>query len=802
MADSNLLAAILAGQDPLAPQMLQGMQGAQLSATAAANPESTYGPIGVLAKFLGASQGHDMQNSAVQNTTQARIAAQPELARLMANPNPYQELAQNPQGYSPLTRSAFLAGGPRQAQEYQLGQQGITGEALKNLAALSQTRLQGAALGGAMPNAQGITSGAYQGPDWTKILGGGGSPTSGAGGGNVADPRGLAPFIEQTAAKYGIDPPTAVKVASSEGLGAPAGPSGDGGTSGNAFQLHVTPGGKGNAVGDQFMAQTGLNPLDPNNEKATIDFALRHASQNGWGAWSGAKNAGIAPFQGIGGRPQVAQNTAQSSGTDAGSGARAAPGQSMLSPEGTEALKQQALMGAYGAKIPEPLQDYFSAKLMPPGQGRTFALSAALSKSGIKPFIGGERRGSPIFELDPETMQYHLAVQNPQLPEGAIEGPSGDISMAHGALPAISGVAAAHAGGAGQFKPETYYDKFGNPMQGTAAQAPQFANPAPGAAPQQTGGLSAGGAMQGGMPAPPPLSSIPPPKQTPYSAAPSFVANTPTGQRDISQVHVDDMFPGGAGIPQPGGPAGPPTEMQKEIQKTDAERLSTYNKEQGANQQINQDLLRLHGVLERGFVTSNAARIGSELANTAHGLGADWAYPAGWAPASAAEFDKASTDLVFAALKALPGQPRVSEITGLQKANPNLAIPRETNYQMMNDVLARSKWQDERARLATEFTVAHKGVPLALFDSAYNRMAPLPDVANEYMGALRQRGAVFPEDVKAGGGGQGSGTPAAPAGPPARREAIGPGGHRIYEQNGQWFDSITNQPFSPQAPAR
>ena len=127
-----------------------------------------------------------------------------------------------------------------------------------------------------------------------------------------SDPRGVAPLIAQTAQIYGIDPNVAVRVAQSEGLSNPVG---DGGTSGGAFQLHVTPGGKGNAVGDQFVRDTGLDPLDPKNEPAAIDYAMRYAANNGWGAFKGAARAGIAPFQGIGAH-QLAQAAPQTA-TDA-----------------------------------------------------------------------------------------------------------------------------------------------------------------------------------------------------------------------------------------------------------------------------------------------------------------------------------------------------------------------------------------------------------------------------------------------------------------------------------------------------
>lgn len=119
---------------------------------------------------------------------------------------------------------------------------------------------------------------------------------------NVSDPRGLVPFIRQEAVKNGIDPDTAVKVAQSEGLGTFLG---DGGKSGGAFQLY-TGGGEGN----NFQQTTGLDPLDPKNEKATISYALQRAAQTGWTPWHGAKKIGLGQWDGIMGAPgsQTASN--------------------------------------------------------------------------------------------------------------------------------------------------------------------------------------------------------------------------------------------------------------------------------------------------------------------------------------------------------------------------------------------------------------------------------------------------------------------------------------------------------------
>ena len=114
---------------------------------------------------------------------------------------------------------------------------------------------------------------------------------------NREDPRGLSGYIKETARKYGVDPDVALKVAKSEGL---RDFSGDGGKSGGAFQLYT-----GGGLGNEFQKQTGLDPLDPKNEKATIDYALKHASQHGWKPWHGAAKVGVGEYDGISGGAQA-----------------------------------------------------------------------------------------------------------------------------------------------------------------------------------------------------------------------------------------------------------------------------------------------------------------------------------------------------------------------------------------------------------------------------------------------------------------------------------------------------------------
>ena len=114
------------------------------------------------------------------------------------------------------------------------------------------------------------------------------------------DPRGMTAFIRATAAKYGVDPEVALRVARSEGLStfqSSVVKNGVREPSWGAFQLYT-----GGGLGNEFQKATGLDPSNPANEKATIDFALKHASQRGWGPWYGAKNTGIGEFEGVGGR--------------------------------------------------------------------------------------------------------------------------------------------------------------------------------------------------------------------------------------------------------------------------------------------------------------------------------------------------------------------------------------------------------------------------------------------------------------------------------------------------------------------
>ena len=113
-------------------------------------------------------------------------------------------------------------------------------------------------------------------------------------------------FCRSEAARRGIDPDTAVKVANSEGgLTEPARrgtfPTG---SSWWAFQLHY--GGSGYehfgtvaGLGNDFTRITGWQPGDPNAWRDAMRFALDEVRRSGWGKWYGAKKHGITGFMGV-----------------------------------------------------------------------------------------------------------------------------------------------------------------------------------------------------------------------------------------------------------------------------------------------------------------------------------------------------------------------------------------------------------------------------------------------------------------------------------------------------------------------
>lgn len=113
-------------------------------------------------------------------------------------------------------------------------------------------------------------------------------------------------FIRQEAARLGIDPDVAIRVAMSEGLNSDTWSVPDAGSiSSGPFQLY-----EGGGMGNDFKAATGLEPSDQANWKAAITYPLEQVAKGktkGWAPFYGAKNTGVGQYEGLPGPgPQVA----------------------------------------------------------------------------------------------------------------------------------------------------------------------------------------------------------------------------------------------------------------------------------------------------------------------------------------------------------------------------------------------------------------------------------------------------------------------------------------------------------------
>lgn len=195
-------------------------------------------------------------------------------------------------------------------------------------------------------------------------------PDAATGKSDRSDPRGMSGYIRETAKKYGVDPEVALRVAKSEGLptfqSTVVNKKGVREPSWGAFQLYT-----GGGLGNEFQKQTGLDPKDPANEKATIDYALKHASQHGWGPWHGAKNTGIGEFEGIGAGAQATQQAS----TDTAGGA---------------ASSDTSVAGAHTSTTPPdtsqtataPVTSDFISKLQDPKTGASEGLGEAIKGLG------------------------------------------------------------------------------------------------------------------------------------------------------------------------------------------------------------------------------------------------------------------------------------------------------------------------------------------------------------------------------------------------------------------------------------
>jgi hypothetical protein len=113
-------------------------------------------------------------------------------------------------------------------------------------------------------------------------------------------------FIRDAAAKRGIDPEIALRVADSEGGRAAPGLVGKFPTGWSWWQYQLHYGGAGYehfgtvaGMGNGFTELTGWAPGDPNAWRDAARYGLNRAKASGWGAWYGAAHVGIGKWDGI-----------------------------------------------------------------------------------------------------------------------------------------------------------------------------------------------------------------------------------------------------------------------------------------------------------------------------------------------------------------------------------------------------------------------------------------------------------------------------------------------------------------------
>lgn len=211
-----------------------------------------------------------------------------------------------------------------------------------------------------------------------------------ASGTDRSDPRGKAAYIRETAKKYGVDPEVALKVAKSEGLSTFQSSVVKGGVrepSWGAFQLYT-----GGGLGNKFQKETGLDPKDPKNEDATIDYALKYAAKHGWGSWYGAKNTGIGEYEGIGGGTKTASAEPQ----PVSAGAAGGDASTKVAGTDTPTMTPDVALNTPATASGAPAGDFLD-KLKDPSTGTAAGLGEAVS--GLGQAVTGS--GKTLYDTAP-----------------------------------------------------------------------------------------------------------------------------------------------------------------------------------------------------------------------------------------------------------------------------------------------------------------------------------------------------------------------------------------------------------------
>jgi hypothetical protein len=247
------------------------------------------------------------------------------------------------------------------------------------------------------------------------------SPASG-----LTDVSGTEAYIREAAAKRGIDPDVAVKVARSEGLGPGVWQSnyvkgGKRETSYGPFQLLV-----GGGLGDKFQKVYGKSPADPSTVNQQIDFALDEAAQGGWSPWYGAAKVGVGARTGLDRAKPVGYQPTQVASLDPGAGMSseapiAPPPVNPPAPAPTPGYVDPRISTEGRAPTQGPTQP--APQLSPPTTIGSAPPVAAVPPAALQPQPAPQQMsqnapqqpGGQFAGVDPRLLQ---ALQNPWLNDG------------------------------------------------------------------------------------------------------------------------------------------------------------------------------------------------------------------------------------------------------------------------------------------------------------------------------------------------------------------------------------------------
>lgn len=203
----------------------------------------------------------------------------------------------------------------------------------------------------------------------------------------------IADYIRQAATARGIDPDVALRVAMSEGgLKDPVRQSevvknGVREASYGPFQLYM-----GGGLGNKAL-EAGIDPRDPNQWKAGVDFALDQAATGGWSPWYGAAKVGIGNRDGLGSARAIGYGQSSAPNPAAAAIETAAPASGYVDPMVSapnalpSAAVANALMGPsnfdagrFGGNAPEI---YSAASDFVPEQPAPVNVAAALRVASV-----------------------------------------------------------------------------------------------------------------------------------------------------------------------------------------------------------------------------------------------------------------------------------------------------------------------------------------------------------------------------------------------------------------------------------